>query len=994
MNKKLSYLSFCLLFISQLLWSQTNVLVTGSVTDAQGVGIADTPIYLISHQDSNLLSFVITDANGLYEINHVEDATQGCASVTAILCNGEIATQDICWNPAELEFDVSFTADCNTSNNCYVYITETVNSQNEIVLTAESPLGSLPINYLWSTGETTQSIVGEQGNTYCVDIIDADGCEANACVDVYGIDSCEVFFYTDFLENTLYAQGFGEGLITYTWTLDGEEISSDSTGILTITEEGEYCVEMEDEAGCTSMYCEYVVPDSVFNYCWGQIIVEEDSMGIYTLSVEAYDAGDNLTYLWSTGETTETIEVSEDGEYCVEVNDGEGCTFFVCTYVGSFNFCDVYFYYDPFVQSAIAFGYGEGEIDYSWTLDGVSLPDTSNEINVTMDGLYCVNMVDETGCEASYCEEVVIDTTIFNECYSYIYSEIDSSGTEILTTYTFGQGPFTYVWNNGQSTSQSIAVTTDTIYCVEVVDQNNCVSTACYEPFVWNDCSVFVSCDPSPNGIELVAIPYGQGPFTYLWSTGDTTESITVTESGEYCVTVEDQNGCISEWCQFVEVGGVDLCFFELEIIAETDSTTTIDVIVSDSTDFVYYLEGEEVQFPLELMNNNFYCIEAIDTLSGCVAVQCIDLFNHTNCAGSVEILLDSVAGTLTAIVTNGSGNYEYYWANGDSTATITFDASIPEYCVVVIDSDDGCVYTSCIDFGNTANDIMFITGFVYDAVDGFPLDGTATIYEAQDSVLSEVGIVDVLGGIFEIQLPCGEYIVRSDATDPIGVNEYIPTYAPSEEFWTDAQVIDCSMGEFILLDIAAIRTTGLVGPGGIEGFVFEGGNLTTDGASENRSNEPVEGADIVLFSDEMVPFAHVTSDGEGKFEVENLPYGKYKVYLATPGVKLQMKEVVLSPSNAFIDNITFNANTPTSTNEEELVNSNFTLLPNPAVDWIQVKGLDINDYQVEVFDQMGRKMVVRLQNDRIDVDHLSSGLYILSLKGSNNTVTKNFIKK
>jgi hypothetical protein len=34
------------------------------------------------------------------------------------------------------------------------------------------------------------------------------------------------------------------------------------------------------------------------------------------------------------------------------------------------------------------------------------------------------------------------------------------------------------------------------------------------------------------------------GPYTYLWSNGETTESITVTESGDYSVTVSGANGC------------------------------------------------------------------------------------------------------------------------------------------------------------------------------------------------------------------------------------------------------------------------------------------------------------------------------------------------------------------------------------------------------------------------------------------------------------------
>src|SRR5258706_12666613 len=43
------------------------------------------------------------------------------------------------------------------------------------------------------------------------------------------------------------------------------------------------------------------------------------------------------------------------------------------------------------------------------------------------------------------------------------------------------------------------------------------------------------------NSVDLTATPTG----TYLWSTSDTTQSIHVTASGTFTVTVTDANGCI-----------------------------------------------------------------------------------------------------------------------------------------------------------------------------------------------------------------------------------------------------------------------------------------------------------------------------------------------------------------------------------------------------------------------------------------------------------------
>ena len=51
-------------------------------------------------------------------------------------------------------------------------------------------------------------------------------------------------------------------------------------------------------------------------------------------------------------------------------------------------------------------------------------------------------------------------------------------------------------------------------------------------------------------GEELCAVPSGgTAPYTYLWSTGETTQCITPTTEGFFTVTVTDFNGCVTD-CQ------------------------------------------------------------------------------------------------------------------------------------------------------------------------------------------------------------------------------------------------------------------------------------------------------------------------------------------------------------------------------------------------------------------------------------------------------------
>ncbi len=103
-----------------------------------------------------------------------------------------------------------------------------------------------------------------------------------------------------------------------------------------------------------------------------------------------------------------------------------------------------------------------------------------------------------------------------------------------------------YLWSNG-ATTQSIAVSAAGSYNVTVTNANGCSATSAATVVTVNptpDTPVI-----SPNGpttfceagsVRLTAMASG----SYLWSNGATTQSIVVSTSGSYSVTVTNANGC------------------------------------------------------------------------------------------------------------------------------------------------------------------------------------------------------------------------------------------------------------------------------------------------------------------------------------------------------------------------------------------------------------------------------------------------------------------
>jgi len=105
------------------------------------------------------------------------------------------------------------------------------------------------VSYLWSTGETTQSITVSAGGSYTVTVTNSDGCSNSKTVTVEEsapavIENVKVVDFTDNNSITVYVTGIGN----YEYSLDGTNFQSDNvfTGLLP----GTYTVYVNDINGC------------------------------------------------------------------------------------------------------------------------------------------------------------------------------------------------------------------------------------------------------------------------------------------------------------------------------------------------------------------------------------------------------------------------------------------------------------------------------------------------------------------------------------------------------------------------------------------------------------------------------------------------------------------------------------------------------------------------------------------------------------------------
>lgn len=240
------------------------------------------------------------------------------------------------------------------------------------------------------------------------------------------------------------------------------------------------------------------------------------------------------SYLWSTGASTDCIVVSVSGTYTVTVTDANGVqstcseTFAVrpgpsCSVGGSASICPG--------DSSLFCG-SRDNIAYQW-----STGDTACCIWVKTAGTYAVTVTDSFGCTSTCSKTLRVKNRPV--CNITGDSQIcDGGSTQLCAT----PGLASYSWGNGQTTA-CITVNKDDTYQVTVQNAAGCTSSCSFKVTVTPPGSCKIT-GPGEICNGTTATWCADPGASYEWSTGATTQCISLQKAGTYTVTVTDANGC------------------------------------------------------------------------------------------------------------------------------------------------------------------------------------------------------------------------------------------------------------------------------------------------------------------------------------------------------------------------------------------------------------------------------------------------------------------
>lgn len=567
--------------------------------------------------------------------------------------------------------------------------------------------GTAPFKYLWSNGATSAKVTGLTFGTYTVTVTDANGCTKFTDVDLINPSKIVVTTSsTDVKCNgnndgtaTASATG-GTGSYTFSWSNGGSGATVTGLGA------GNYTVTVTDTKGCTAVKTVEVKQPAklVVNITTKNIKCNGDKNGSISLGITGGTAP--FTTVWDNGSTSLSLSGLGAGEYSFTVTDANGCTekgkaeiteptALVITVVGQDEKC---FGQKNGLAGVNATG-GVPNYTYKWS-NGSTLAAIQN----LAPGSYSVTVTDKNGCTKvgsvtinPATQITAVDKVVDVKCFG------ESTG-QASVLVSGGTAPYTYQWSTGATTPDLVNVPAG-VYGVMIRDANGCMINVNVTirqplaPLTVATTHTAATCNGA-NGSASVTAAGGTTPYSYRWSNGANTASITNIMAGNYTVTVTDANGCTkTASVQVTQPNPLYLSTTNTDNPCFGNAKATASVSAAGGVAPYTYLWSTGATTPSVFnLAAGTYTVVVTDK-NGCkematVVVTQPDEIIVTTTGSTINCFGGNNGSVTATVVSGGTGPYSYQWNNGLAGANQLGILKAGTYTVTATDQK-GCTGTA-----------------------------------------------------------------------------------------------------------------------------------------------------------------------------------------------------------------------------------------------------------------------------------------------------------
>lgn len=670
--------------------------------------------------------------------------------VTATDENGCTVQADVnIVDPPAVEVSISILSDYNGQA---ITCAGEANGRLEAMATG----GTNIFSYTWNIGTQGSIQNSLSAGMYTAVATDQNGCQAQAqqvlveptpvVASVVNISDYNGFGIScaDELNGFIEVAGAGgTGAFYYSWT-DHTETSNLLAGIGA----GMYTATITDSNGCSDQLSQQLTAPSVLTLS----VLNKNDITCYggnngSISIQAN--GGVLAYMYALNLSEETSEsvfsTLTAGDYTLYAYDANNCYATVSeTLVQpsqieiNFENVEPAFCDDPRGSAAANVTGGVVNYTYQWLNNVNEVFDEDNTVNNLAAGLYSLLITDGNNCEASKFlgipatdGPVVIAEEIISAKCSY------SADGSITMQVADGDGPYTFMWQDGQSSATALNLAQGE-YFVTVQDVNNCttVSSAIVNAPPPLAISLIELTPPSCYGYSDGSIEVlgsgGTAPYAYDWGIFQGA-IFTGRSRGNNYLTLYDVNQCLTQ----ASYAMPEPTPLSLQLVSRVlpscygECNGQLEVLAAGGNGAYVYNWDSGSQIALD---NNICAgshTVSVQDAKGCALERSYDLGQPPQLTPRLLVLdspdcHDGCDGELVVDALGGVGDYTYAWSSGH------VDANPQNLCAgtytVSIEDENGCIAQQTHDLINPAQLSI-------------ELGGSRTICEGQSHTLRIDGI-------------------------------------------------------------------------------------------------------------------------------------------------------------------------------------------------------------------------------------------------------------
>ena len=416
-----------------------------------------------------------------------------------------------------------------------------------------------------------------------------------------------------------------------------------------------------------------------------------------TNNIKVSVAGNYPTVLWSSGESGSTI-TKGTGIYQAKIKDARGNTFYSSQI--SISAPPTIATVDNRPPSicvgnslALTTNYDN---NVTWVnQQGNTTVASTKQFAATTAGTYFVRYRDVSGCDftsnsINLAVNPLPQTPVITSTKPTTFCQGDNTVLQVSNDNV------QYNWTGGQM-GKAITATTSGAYFLTVTDQNGCTSA--------QSNTVTVTANPVP--VKPVVTTSGPTVFcadrtvtltapqnvAYVWTSGQTSQAITLNQSGNFAVRTTNQFGCTSVQSDAVTVQVNPLP--QIPTVSATGTTTFCEggsVTLNASSPVGVVWSSGQTDMAISVNRSGNYSVQARD-LNGCISAYSPVVAVKVNALPATPTILANPSTIICdgdKVTLRVEGPYSVSWSTGESTPQITTDKA-GVYTAKVQDTN-GCI--------------------------------------------------------------------------------------------------------------------------------------------------------------------------------------------------------------------------------------------------------------------------------------------------------------